>query len=396
MSSPAVVTKGERTRQVLLDHAVQEICEVGVDKLSFTGVARRANLTTGSLYSRYEERSELLVDIWQSRCQSSLEILLGLTARSLAPDGGAARRELAAVLRDPTDDLLVAVELLLAARRLEEVAEVAVPWMLTALHDGTVGSQSDQFQYVAAIVIGILIMLMGRPSYRLDWSEYCDFSFSAWATSSPMKRVELPKVAITPTLSDDIDEFDARLIRATLDVVAKTGFERATVSRIARRSGVNPATLYQRFDDKEQLMRYVIDNAVVASTNSLTFANAGLPKETITDYQLVGMGLAEAILGPAFEKMRQLRIEIHLAAAHNTKVGAYIKEQAAKVFDGDVELMQATKSQDAQQLRQFAIAMRGFISGLSALNEIGVLDTSVPPALVPATHPSAIPGLITS
>ena len=46
--------KSEATRLRLLACAVEEINSEGPDRLGFTSIARRAGLSTGALYARYE------------------------------------------------------------------------------------------------------------------------------------------------------------------------------------------------------------------------------------------------------------------------------------------------------------------------------------------------------
>jgi AcrR family transcriptional regulator len=49
----------------------------------------------------------------------------------------------------------------------------------------------------------------------------------------------------------------ARLLKATIEVLDKDGIEGATIPRIAARAGVSPGTVYRRFPDKDALMREV-------------------------------------------------------------------------------------------------------------------------------------------
>lgn len=390
MTESHTQTKGERTRQLLLDHAVDEILTVGVDKLSFTGIAKRAGLTTGSLYSRYEERSELLIDVWQCRCQPVLHEFLQLVAASLTLEGTGERRHLAEILRSPSPELMVAIELLVVARRIDELGEIVMPWLVTEFRDGTVNGQTDQFQYIAAITVGSLLVTFGIADDSLDWTEFCDVSFNAWANAPRTKKVELPKIGLEGWIDGEFDDAERRLIRSTLEVVAKTGFERATVSRIARRSGMNPATLYQRYADKEQLMTHVIEKAVVSNLANFTSLNRSFSADNVTDFHLVGMALAAALMEPQFKEVRQIRLEVHLAAAHNTSIGAFLREQARRVFDADVSMLRTGVAVDVKNLRPFAVAMRGLISGLSLFKEIGVLDSHVPPAFVLVTDPGVL------
>ncbi|HET9730149.1 MAG TPA: TetR family transcriptional regulator, partial [Acidimicrobiia bacterium] len=48
----------------ILDAALHEVDAVGVDALAMTAVARRAGLTTGAVYSRYESSGEVAAALW--------------------------------------------------------------------------------------------------------------------------------------------------------------------------------------------------------------------------------------------------------------------------------------------------------------------------------------------
>jgi len=54
----------------LLDAMVAETVQHGLDNLQSARVAKTAGLTTGALYSRYENADEMLVALWQERVRT--------------------------------------------------------------------------------------------------------------------------------------------------------------------------------------------------------------------------------------------------------------------------------------------------------------------------------------
>jgi AcrR family transcriptional regulator len=66
---------------------------------------------------------------------------------------------------------------------------------------------------------------------------------------------------------------------AALEVFAEKGFAAAKLDEIAKRAGISKGTLYLYFEDKEQLFRAVVRDAVVPNVESLRagLIQAGLP-----------------------------------------------------------------------------------------------------------------------
>ena len=59
------------------------------------------------------------------------------------------------------------------------------------------------------------------------------------------------------------DDRPREICAAALEVFAEKGFAAAKLDEIARRAGVSKGTLYLYFDDKQELFRAVVRNAVV-------------------------------------------------------------------------------------------------------------------------------------
>ena len=114
--------------ELILDAAVQEIEAVGVDRLGMSGVARRAGLTTGALYGRYESGGELAAAVWTQRIRDRHFAMLDraiamIVDRTVPLD----LDDLAAELANPSSETVVALELLGTARRIDELEEVVIP-----------------------------------------------------------------------------------------------------------------------------------------------------------------------------------------------------------------------------------------------------------------------------
>src|SRR5262245_20456118 len=70
----------------ILEAALREVDGVGVDGLAMTAVARRAGLTTGALYSRYESTGEVAAALWTTVVSEQHFALLDGAVESLVND----------------------------------------------------------------------------------------------------------------------------------------------------------------------------------------------------------------------------------------------------------------------------------------------------------------------
>ncbi len=118
----------------LLEAALVEIADVGIDRLGMSGVARRAGLTTGALYGRYENVYELAAAVWTTRVRDTHFALLDRAVRALVDDDRSI--PLGEVIQElvcPSRSTVAALELLATARRIDELDEVVTPaveeWM---------------------------------------------------------------------------------------------------------------------------------------------------------------------------------------------------------------------------------------------------------------------------
>ena len=74
----------------ILDAALREVDAVGVDGLGMTSVARRAGLTTGALYGRYESSGEVAAALWTTVVRERHFALLDTAVAALVDDGPSA------------------------------------------------------------------------------------------------------------------------------------------------------------------------------------------------------------------------------------------------------------------------------------------------------------------
>ncbi|MDP4642001.1 MAG: TetR/AcrR family transcriptional regulator [Ilumatobacteraceae bacterium] len=124
----------QQNAEKLLDAMVAETIEVGLDNLQSGRVAKAAGLTTGALYSRYENADEMLIALWQHRvCVPFLQHLrdvVGYVQGTLPLQHPVTR-----AVEKPTPLLRLGAEFLVVAQRNDTLSEVITPAIVATLED---------------------------------------------------------------------------------------------------------------------------------------------------------------------------------------------------------------------------------------------------------------------
>jgi AcrR family transcriptional regulator len=310
----------QRNDDLLLDAGSAEIVAAGVDRLAMSAVARRAGLTTGALYSRYENVAELAAAIWTSRVRDEHRALLDVAIRGLVDrDRSVALDRLVDELRSPSENTLLALEFLATARRIDELEEVVLTdvseWLSAWGASRRAGDQRRRAQvvYTLASVWGIVLHEI-PGARRLDWSyitKSVRLSFAQPYTEPPepfVADVVGPVVADTGNVGQDA------LIDSVATIVARVGFERASATRIARRAGLTAGSIYARYRTKDDLLEHAVEILLARrfsddfAANNHTFAASDPGSATA--------GVVGGYLSAPRREWRRFRIEAQLAARH--------------------------------------------------------------------------------
>jgi AcrR family transcriptional regulator len=314
--------KSEATRLKLISCAVDEINEVGPDRLGFTSIARRAGLSTGALYARYENVDELLLEVWMSEGLPALRRLLVDLEESLSRESGvAARLRLSEQLSGTDRGILILVNLLVASRRVEATYEEIAPSVTEEI--AKFSARVPAIEFFLGTVLGIAMGITGTGLAGLDWQG--PIAMIATSTRKATEPQEIPANAAsipeTVYFPDDAEEIDMRLFDAVAHVIARVGVSQATISRIARRAKVNPASIYMRYEDKDALfaacMSYVMKMGDSRNAQVLDRYKDGIqnPSEITATTEAIVMFRGNQ--SPEHSSIRRLRIETMFAAMHD-------------------------------------------------------------------------------
>lgn len=243
--------------EALRDAALEIVAESGWEALSLQQVAARAGLTVGAIYARAENKSELGIDLWRSRCLPALhDALTGLTPALTGPVTH--YRACLEAWFDPAPELSAALELLVSATFDADLGDVVLPdtGLLTAeLRNGLAEADEGARARLDVALGGAFITLAGQ---RL-----------AVPAAPPLERVlteRTPVVAPVLVVGVPDDEEALAMLGAARDVLVRVGHRRATAARIARAAGVMTSALFARFPTKALLFAAAIGGRAVDGT----------------------------------------------------------------------------------------------------------------------------------
>ena len=247
--------------RAILSNAVDH----GLDELSFGQVAKLSGLTTGAIYGRFEDRDEMAIELWQSvvkepfkaRLHRNVDYIYGSLSTSQSS------RQIAdseAVLRsdfeNPDEIAKLGVEFLVVARRNLAIGEVVSPEVTSWFAELGLSKTNNAIDNAAIALalsasIGTAMRAFVMKS-NPNWLEIADGLRAAAtdATSIALQTKPVLPKGINPETDNPVR---TALIHAVAEVVAKSGYAAATISRIVRRANVTNGSLYNLYADKEAL-----------------------------------------------------------------------------------------------------------------------------------------------
>ena len=343
--------KSESTRLKLLDCAVAEILEVGPDNLGFTSVARRADMSTGALYARYENVDELLLEVWLHRGLPALRRLIVEMQESLVTSTGkAARRRIADMLAGPDPELCLISKMLVIARRNEAVGEFVIPSTIDAVNKAM--EKTPAFDFYLAQVLGIALGVQGTGFVGLDWFSPVSVVASATRDATELHPPvnSMPAIPEVSGLDDGLDDLDLRLFGAVSRVISRVGIDHATISRIARHADINPASIYMKYDDKSALLAACVAhvlNATFIQNKEMIEYYASLSNESSIDSVVnSAVVMFRGNQSTEHNEVRLLRLETLFSAGHNEELRTIIQSAFRKILLEDQKNMGLSDSVD--------------------------------------------------
>ena len=332
----ATSERSTRNAAAILKAITQESIANGLDGIVASSVAKRAGLTTGAIYSRFENSDEMLIALWENVVAPEFApFLVDTIAAVNSPTPITATTPIIDLLEKPTRIHGLGAEFLAIAQRNDVVGEVVTPQISLWLSDAGLHQRNNAVKKAgvalgASIAIGSALrsFITGTNAGMPIIAESIRSSISAATpTSSPRKRLD----PVSTQSNTGVPLRDA-LINATAEVMGKTGFTNATISRIARKSQVTSGSIYNFYPDKEALMNDAVRELMRTTQRQTLDA-----KHTATSAQVHNFGLTDAFdfaLYPERTVWLRFRQECIIATRHHKKTLRELRTVVADQQEG--------------------------------------------------------------
>jgi AcrR family transcriptional regulator len=347
------------------DAAVELVLRDGIDAISFRDVGRIAGLTHGALYARFEDVEELLVDLWVEVLRHRASELFAACREAAASPSERTTRRVFEFVRGTSPADAAMVQVLLTSRRfliLREEVETFIHEDLETIADGVANETQSRALLLFGMVLVLVLQktLFGSPDEDLGFLE--TIIHDALRTDpADVASVELrePIDRIIPVPAKDLR---SQLAYHTFGAVGKSGYTRATISRISRRANCSPGAIYKLYPSKEDL--------VISATRRIMEA----PWITITALaEILEVGVLTQLLYSAASAQNDVRksftLEIAMASAHSDKIRAAVETQM-QGLELLVPLLEGIGDDEKDQLRYLIRAVIVASLGTSFLSTI--------------------------
>jgi AcrR family transcriptional regulator len=327
-----VVTRARSQRSIENDGRINRAAisvanKNGIDGLTLSEVAKRAQLTTGALYGRFEDNEDLQVHLVTDEVAPKLKAFLDRAVRECreSNDSPSLLDHLSLDTRnDPS--VALGVESLVAAQRNDALAEILLPVVASWLESYGIHERATPVELAKSAVT--LALVLGTVMHR-----FVDDEFEQWpmalptltraiAGASPSSK-SADAYSYTSISADTGNAVRDALIMTTAEIIGKVGYERTTVARLARRSGLTTGSIYNVYPSKQDLIVDSIDTLLRRTRQeSLDFEFEGLSRRNL------GFGFAAHFAAASDVDRRQwhrFRHEAFVAARTNSVIRKTIR-----------------------------------------------------------------------
>ena len=302
----------------ILDTALAAAHKLGLANLRFSHVIEKTGLSSGALYARYLDHADMTAALWDERLHAPTMALLDYLSNALPVSGSVETRNLAVRLANLSKEEVVGLEAIMIARRLPELDELVARDLEAWLQSSGFADESLDGRVRMAVSLSTTLGCM--------FNSQIDPNVEEWAKIFPVYSMALDsrkavsasaprRIKGEPVVSKTGDPLRDALIDATAAVIARSGTDGATLSRIARRARLTSGAVYTLYEGKDAL----IDDALrellnIAATESGQVVAAGA---AIGDEAGATATLYTLAFAPERKPWRQFRMEVTISARTN-------------------------------------------------------------------------------
>jgi AcrR family transcriptional regulator len=307
----------KRNAEKLLDAMVAECAAHGLDNLRSARVAAAAKLTTGALYSRYENSDEMLVAMWMERVREPFLAHVANAVqfvRATLPRDHAVRRD----IEQPSELIKLGAEFTVLASRNDTVGEVVIPDLVATMSANGITDRCDRLSgavgmVAASAAVGTALRAIvggGNPGWAMALVALR--ASAKHAVALPHEPLDGDLAPLPINTGNPIRD---ELLTSAKRVVARVGFKGATITRIARRAGFSTSAIYQLWPDKESML-----NDAIHEVSVLDYSVNSRSKQSASQHQRADLGFADSWyygLMPARRVRLDFRLECVIASRHH-------------------------------------------------------------------------------
>lgn len=235
---------------------VSLILSKGIDAISFRDVGREAGLTHGALYARFEDVEELFVDLWSGLLCGRMVAIFEAAKYAASNPREQSVDELLDFVRygEPAD--VAAVQVLLASRRFVVLREEVEHFVHDYLESYEFVDRAIKSRTLVLFSM-VMVKIFTNSAYGIDLERIAFLRpvLVGALRTNPEDVLDVPltnpELQVVPPARDDLR---SQLADQTFSAVGRSGYSRATISRISRRANCSPGAIYKIYASKEDLV----------------------------------------------------------------------------------------------------------------------------------------------
>jgi AcrR family transcriptional regulator len=344
--------------------AIQLILSTGIDAISFRDVGREAGLTHGALYARFEDVEELLVDLWAESLSQRVVAMFEAARNAAAHPSEESVASLLDFVRNAEAADVAAIQVLLMSRRFVVLFEEVEVFIHDYLESAGEYSHAVQSRALALFSL-IAVKIFSNSEFGLN-SDRLAFLGPVLLDALNTDPEEVLQVPLTEpddrVISPPKSDLRSQLAYFTFNAVGRSGYTRATISRISRRASCSPGAIYKLYPSKEDL--------VIAATRSIMRA----PWITVTSLaEILNEGtLAQLLYAGASEQnvvRKNFVLEMTMASAHNEKLRGALAAQL-QLIDSVGPLISDISDEERTHLQYMIREVVLLVLGVSFLSTV--------------------------
>lgn len=163
------------------------------------------------------------------------------------------------------------------------------------------------------------------------------------------------------TIAKDHDEKRAQILKSAAKVFAEAGFDRASMTQLARECGISKANIYHYYDSKDAVLFGVLDTYL----SELRDRVCGVDVSVLSPDQRLRRIVSEILLayqGADHEHQVQISAMGALPEDQQKLLRAYQRELVQVVSDALAAVAPTTLAQDSEKLRSATMSVFGMLN----------------------------------